>query len=615
MDDFSQDLTEVLQKLQRAKTFSKPWHDNIRRWRNLYDFNHYSHLPEATSNESRYKDPTYTNTVDLAVGIFQANEMIWRVTGWNPSVSEQRGSDNVEKYLAGLIDVNSDRNEYDIRFEVNQHFVRDGGAVVYSVWSPDIAATEREFLDEEEGSVSRKSYEEPPICVKVIDPLKINLLPGGPHRWLVVARCEERMVWDVEVEYGIRLREYSHLTASEKMETKCEFSDYWDISYEANLEPTDTYTGGKKMIVRNALLAAGQFVVPIRKMDGYDEIPYTVDFYKPTKREDSSGWHNILVPLESTVRELERNFNRVQRQIDVFSSLPMIARVGNRPLSIDPGMGNVLALNEGEDVMFPVWPGNAPDVTRQMEFLRSRIQQSGFSDVMFGSGSSSVSGYAISQLGDQNRIRLEQPVTHLQKFWSRWAKKVLKLTSKFGSQAAIRVYGRLKNQDFIADIRGDEVSGYSVQCEIRPEFPNEKVRNHAMASQVRGLISDHTIMQDYLGIQQPDEERKRMLIEAAQSNPVVLQYAVMVELERIVREGDEDMKIAAQRALDNMKSANQGGRPEEPPNPSQPMGLQSSTGEPPMQATSDMSQQDMIGAIQGMANASPNMMGGIGGGM
>jgi hypothetical protein len=92
-------------------------------------------------------------------------------------------------------------------------------------------------------------------------------------------------------------------------------------------------------------------------------------------------------------------------------------------------------------------------------------------------------------LGDQNRIRLEQPVAHLQLLWSRWAKKVLQITANFAAGMIVRVYGRLKGRDFMEQVFGKELANYNVQVRIKPEFPPQQVQR-VRADTGIGLVPD-----------------------------------------------------------------------------------------------------------------------------
>lgn len=617
----SDEFRDVLQRIQRSKDHVIGWKTNIKRWRRLYDLKHYQNTPKA--GEIQYDDPTYTNTVDLAVGIMLANRLRWHAFGFQPSKQEQIETSQIEKLLDGTLMVNNEREEANQLYQLYLHFTRDGGAAIYSVFDPDIADEnkfKKEVPDPVEGAKAVWAFREIPLRVQVIDPESIIALPGGPKRWLGIGRVEQRSVLDIETIYGVRIDKFRAYSDEQKSTTMGEFVDYWD--YHMKDKPITNSKGetvfnevlGKvevapKLCVRNTVLFEGQPLMGPREMEGYKELPYTIQFFKPTDK-DPKQWHSILSPLESSVALLERTFNRRAHQIDVFTGLPIVSKTQpGRSVKIDPGLYNHVNITPDESIEFPTWQGNPPDIRDHIEFLRSRVQQSGFSDVMFGSGASQVAGYALSQLGDQNRIRLEQPVTHLELLLTHWAKKSLALLSEFAQGAQICVYGQHKGKDYLEYVEVDDLEKYAVRAEIIPEFPNEETRKTAMATQAKGTLSDYTIMERYYGIEQPDDEQERKIIEAVQNHPVTIQYSIMRELKEQADSGDEIAAMTLQQMQAGMIPGAQPGRPKDPRNPEQLTGTQSPTGQPVPQALGEQPGASEADVMANAANAAPGMDG------
>jgi hypothetical protein len=582
----------IMARFNKAKSYVQPWHDGIKNRRRLYDLDHFNE--PAKPHEQQYPDPTPTNTVDLAVGIILANDMVWKAYGFEPSPEEEDMTSNVEKYLAGTLEINSEREQVHIPYQVALHLVRDGSAIMYSWWDQKkhnnfMSVTQIMDEESEQGVRPVAVFTETPMCMKVIDPLEVFVLPGGDReRWLHVFRETDMTVYDVEQLYNISLPDFVGLSEQMKMETKGRFVDYWRY---ANLGQPG---GIDKTVVLNACFFNTRFIpgFQLRVMEGYEDLPYTFGFYKPVDVNKPAGWgHSVVDVLEGSVRLLEDSINRRMRQITVYSALPMVIKTQNgRQVQVDPGFGSPVIIDVAEDVGFPVWPGNAPDVDKHIEFLRSRIQQSGFSDIMFGSGPSQVSGYALSQMGDQNRIRMEQPIAHLEMFWTTWARKTLRLTKSFASNALVRVYGRMRGQDFAEQVMGGTAADFMVKCEIVPDFPNDKTRKVAMATQAAPFLSKRTIMEQYLGIQQPDDERERQLIEQAEEHPTMKMYGLILALQELAESDDKKKAKAATMALEQLQSQTnpgsenpQGGNPSTGPRQQQMSGMASPTGQPTQQ--------------------------------
>lgn len=615
---------DILQRRYAAEQFARGWHSSIRKWRNLYDGKHYDSDP--LPGEKRYVDPVTCNVVDLAVGIMQSNEYIWRSRGFIPDGEEQKGTSLIEKAIAGFIDINSDRYQYDHKYETNLNFVRDGGACLLGVWDKFIHDNSFEMRDMTDADLNligeQKVYYDLPLRIEVIDPLQLSMLPGGPKRWLAISREEEMTVYDAEETYQKDLDSFKGVSVQEKKDTKGKFIDYWELAYELrpegatdfegfeDAEELSKYSMRKSLIVQNAMMFNEEFITPLRLMDGYDDIPYTVSFYNPASRTDSSKWHSILSPLENPVRELEDTTNMRKRLMLMYTGLPLIARSkAGKIISIDKKIGNVVNLREGEDLGFPSWPGTPPDVDKHLEFARSRIQQSGFSDIMYGEGINASSGYGLSLMSDQNRIRLEPAIAQLENLWTWAARKWVKLATNFAPDAYMELYGHIRGEDFVETVKGGDLDKYSIRCEIKPEFPNEKVRNHSLAVQVAGILDPTTIMEEYLGQQQPDDIRSRKIQAAIEDNPLSIQYAMMKELEKRANKGD---KIAVQM-LQNMQQQlapqNPQGGQEQPRGQENMLGTQGADGQPdaPMYAGQQEAQ-----SIEAQANAAPGMDGMVG---
>lgn len=620
-------MSEIIYRINQAETYSKGWHTNIRRWRRRYDFDHYD--SRAQPNEKRYIDPVLTNVVDLAVGIMQANEWIWRSKGLHPSSPELMGTGIIEKAMAAFIDMNSDRYEYDHKYETNLNFVRDGGAVLLSIWDPFIHENGyevRDIMDADFNLIEdAKVYYDLPLRIEVIDPLQVYLVPGGAKRWLAVARKEEMSVYDAENTYQVELDAYKGRSQSEKKDMSGHFMDYWELAYELIPEDATDYEGmdnpeedvetmpmRKHLVVRNAMIFGSEFLRPLRVMDGYGDLPYTLSFYNPASRDDSGQWHSIMSPLENPVSELEDTTNMRKRLMTMYSGLPLVARSrAGKTITIDKKIGKVINLREGEDLGFPEWRGTPPDMDKHLEFARSRIQQSGFSDVMYGEGSSQSSGYGLSLLTDQNRIRLVPALSHLEKMWTWAARKWVKLCDAFIPNDYLELYGHANGEDFAEVIKGGDLSAYTIRCKIKPEFPNEKVRNHAMATQVAGILPPQIIMEDYLDIHQPDDARRLKIQESVENNPIMVNIAIMNELKKRADAGDKvaemSFAIMQQQFMQQFGVAfgQMGGRQPNPnPNPEQLIGTQGADGQPDEPGFSGKQELE---AIQRAASAAPQM--------
>jgi hypothetical protein len=241
----------------------------------------------------------------------------------------------------------------------------------------------------------------------------------------------------------------------------------------------------------------------------------------------------------------------------------------------------------------------------QIDFFRSRVQQSGFADLMFGVGSGQGAGYALAQLGDQSRLRLEQPHRRLEALWEQWSLKTLTLARNFGAGKVMRVYGRMRGRDFMDQAVDLDVADYLVTVRIKPRYPADDIRRGSLSQQARGILSEQTIMERFWDVEQPDEERKKRLIDMALQNPIMQTYGML----SVLMEQSENPERKDKAAEMLVQMLQQGGipgiggpgRPSGPP-PTGPLtGLQSQSGAPVPQATGQPAPgQDFESVVAGM---------------
>ncbi len=77
------------------------------------------------------------------------------------------------------------------------------------------------------------------------------------------------------------------------------------------------------------------------------------------------------------------------------------------------------------------------------------------------------------------------------------------------------------------------MSGFRVDVSLKPLFPQDKMRDFNMATMAKSqqMLSVKTIQEQLLGVEAPDEEQQRMLVEAAMQNPELAKAMINRALE------------------------------------------------------------------------------------
>jgi hypothetical protein len=565
-DDQMQRESDILEKFYRAKAKCSKWHSRIKEYEKFYDLEHYNDSPRT--GERRITLTKGTNIVDLAVGVLTANELTIQAVSPEESETIRKQASLVEQFLDGVIYINSERQETDLRYDWTFYQVRDGAVGLKTIWDNSFDASLKVEADEEGNQ--RAVYDQLPICVNVLPAKYLFPEPGGKlGRWKYVFYAIERTIEDMEREYG-PMEKYNSMSKKQKETKKGDFIDYWG---EVQL-PDGSWA------IENATLYDNRLMDGPRIMDGYNDIPITMMFYKPIGHVNPEDWgHSILRPVTQMVEELEWRVNRQTRLLNVFANMPLIARTRDgRPVKVDAAFGDVVQLNEGEDIAFPVWPGTPPDFKEQLAMVSSEIADASFPAVMYGEGTGSGSGYALSQQGDAGRIRLTQPQRQQERSMSIWARKSLTLLRNFSPQYTVEVYGDKAGAPYSQELTGEDTVGFRVNFQLKPQFPNDEVRKVAMATQTKDTLSAETRMEKYLGIQQPDQETTKILRDMARRHPMMVEYQMTSLFRELAEEGDP----AAAAVLQKLEAGGQpgGGGPPGPapggPKPEQSPGLPTS---------------------------------------
>lgn len=521
--------------------------NNIDDMRNLY----YMRRPDVRlkPGERLIVSNKATNIVDLAVGIMSSQDMsirVYRGVGDNTAEDEERCS-KIERFLRGCVYMNNMRQNIDLENIVLTYQIRDGMACLYVIWDDSI-----------EGDL--------PIYIHAIDPKEIYYEHGGPMGGLrhVVRYCT-RTIADIEDEWGVELEP----TADRKLR-EVEYIDYWGWRREDD-----------ELLVENAVIADGKWVKEPRVVEGYVDLPFVLIFGRSTgDLSPSYESLSMLYPVRNQIYDMESLMRHQRRLADLYTSLPPIVRLqaGRNIPPIDPVVGKVITLYEGEEFFFPTWPGTPPDVERALSITQMEIQEGSFPHVAYGMGPTQLSGYALSLLNDSGRIRLIQFKRNAERGWTAAFMRIMKLCATFAPNQELAVNGRLAGKPFTITLRGKEMAPYMVDVEIRPSYPQDEQRRMVMAAQAKaqGLLSLRTIQERFLDVEYPDEEEQRILVEMAMRNPKLMENRINEALRTYLGHGMEEegegeakpqqptgQELAPQTAEQNARAiATMGGIPE-----------------------------------------------------
>jgi hypothetical protein len=502
--------------------------------RDLYFLRHQAHIGNVltlpgtemiTSNKA-------TNIVDLGVGILSSNPMkirAYRVV--DETQDSQKEAQNVIKFLRGLLYINDERQGSDIEVQAIFNALLDGQVVVYQTWNSDAEPTQTPG----EMGTPGLTFSELPLDLTILDIKNVFPVTGGRRGNKQVIYSCRRLISDIEDEWGVDLG-YSN---ENRERTEVDYIDYWGFEFANDSEPDTSQSPqdepkvkklGQEVVV-NAVIADNKWIRQPEIMEGYDDLPFTFGCGRlTTSVEPEETGLSLLYPTANAILDYEVQLIQHRRLVMLYAALPPFIRTnpGREKPIFDAILGNVTHLETGEEFGFPTWPGTPPDVRMELTNAENSIQEGSFPSVAYGEGANATSGYAISQLTDSGRIRLNQFQKNLERFWSMVFRKALSLTAQFASNVNLQVYGRLHDKPFALPIRGSQMQGFRVDVKIAAKFPQDESRKVAAAMQLKQsrLLPTRTLQENYLDVDDPEQEEERQLEEDAMQDQTLRQTAI-----------------------------------------------------------------------------------------
>jgi len=512
-------IQEIKGKFFERRHFYEKRNAMFEKMEKLYFLEHWD-TPRRPS-EQRITLSTPQNIIDIASGILAAQNI--KISVYNLEDEAQRNlAEQIEKFFMGVLYINSERQETDILYDAFWYMLVKGWVCFRAYWEPLL---ERRDPEDE----LPEAWPECPLVLQVIDPANVYPMPSGAplRKWQWIIYHQRRTILDIEDEFG-PLEEYDHVSLKQKAKTELDFIDYWE------------FRGNE---VWNTIIAGKELLRPPTHMPGYTDLPYTINFCKPTG-SPKGEWTGLsfLAALENPLREMEKLLSMQARALKVYAALPIMHK-GSTPIEVDADIGEVVELGPEDEVGFPTWPGSPPDMAIQLTIFHDEMQEAGFPKAVYGQGPGSVSGYALSQLSEGGRIRLGIPRKQMELCLSVLFRKMCDLCANFSPDTLIPVYGEVKGKPYAIQMLGRDLEGQRIDVSISRVLPLDEARLATIGAQAKQLqvLSDRTIMERYYGVEQPEEELRQKMREMALRHPLMM---IPAFIDALQAEGSEWLPLA-----------------------------------------------------------------------
>lgn len=466
------------------------------------------------------------NSVDIADAVLGGHSPQFKVTV--PGGGDDDLTSRAEKFLLGVLRTNSRRQGADLVKRFVHRTVLDGGAGMRITWDPNMPAPEVSTLEGSNGAEPRVVAKYPrrglPINLEVVklDKLYTDGMPcyGSPFRDLY--HVEKRSADSVFHEWsrieGADIEELVKMQPSERKLHIGEYIQYWGYGDDGEVLMSVSFD--------NIWIWRCQ---PI----AYPRVPYVLSAFKEDDHEDPTlerlGF--LFSIIWATERE-EYMASRIYRIIDMLANLVPVQQGGDLPIQLEGTWGRIAHLRDpNQRITFPQWPGNPPDVWRLLEDIRRRLSQGTFSSAMYGDVSSRISGYGLAQLIGADTLRTDTPRTNLEMALSCVAEHVFDLLGAFSRGYHMVVTVKVKTTTLSAMLSGEETGYLEVDTVIKPKQTADEIRLATIGAQLASLpnppLSMRTILEQYFGLAQPEDEIQARLSEDAMKDPMIRLLAML----------------------------------------------------------------------------------------
>ena len=564
-------IKDILDKFQEVKVDAEVWHKYVTDNRKLA-------LLASKDDDSPYavtiSEPH--NTVQFAKSVLLTAEFMPTATAQEETATSRESQSRYERFSLALWDDNDERQALPLRDGFITNTVVDGSAWGNVYIDPEKAPPDA-ILTEWEGN---------PVAIELVDTLQVYPKLSNNHKRL----CDFILTYHQESLYDLRLqwpdKDWDQYAPSlddfgNPVNERAFMIDVYNYhGYDDESNVVQTICTDKLLLDDEVLWASTEIPsLPWIISDCYSQ-PAPIDNATPGLAL-ICRFQSMLHALEDDVGTAESLLSADMRAIDLYGNMPpVVITKSGREVEIDADWGNVVRLQEGEELGFPRWPGNPPDSSRMLSFVMGDMQRATFSAAATGFGGASASGYNIALTSEASRARLYLPARSIARAISKAGRMAAEMLRLYFPETMFHLYGQQKGQIVPLGFHPQMTTGLHLSCKVKLSMPGDDVRKAAIATQLKALgLPLATILEDVLDYQQPDQILKLIDEEQVRSHPIMVLSRMM---QALIASNDPLAPLAAQ-ALEKMlqqtvagsNAPNTQGTPQQfrPPGQQSPLGM------------------------------------------
>jgi hypothetical protein len=268
----------------------------------------------------------------------------------------------------------------------------------------------------------------------------------------------------------------------------------------------------------------------------YRSIPYVYAMGQTVSSKDPAYQGlSMLYPLKDIIPSLDRLLSQKASAVRLWCwPTPILERGLSGPLGDDAKPqeialvpGKLFETNPGEKIHFLTWEGSAPDIDEMIAMLQQQAERAGMADSLFGANPGGDSGYAINQLISAARVKFRPVVAHIERAMEQLISTMLDIV-EYQIKQPVYVFRRGEDRGWIG-LKPEDLNGYrQIEFKLDPVMPtDEYARSSKAINENRaGLRSQYGAMEQ-LGIEQPEKEQDRILVDELKRDPQI--HAILVQ--------------------------------------------------------------------------------------
>lgn len=479
------------------------------------------------------RTPIAYSIIERVVGMLTADPIGITVPPASETDKAQEASSKMEKWTHAALNRLQDQTDDDVIDRFVECLVADGHGCMRMLHAPQLWKGYPRRSKNQEDEEYNKSTEEwkkgrsIPISFAWVDPL--NVYPA----------------WD---EFGLAYvletdRRNLSLLNKERFNVAKEQPDIWTLIREKSGDTADV--SFQQLWTRDTLTYAVEGEIVHHQKHKYGSPPYVYSFGQGiSTRDPGKMGMSLLYPLRFLLPYLDRLLSQKGTAIRLWCwPTPVLKQSvqlsvtgpegGPAPLrSLEVVPGKLVSLYPDEELTFLVWEGNGPDADEMVSLIMTMIERAGLADVLYGQGSTGDSGYLVNQLIAAARMKLKPLVAHANRSIQAMIRCLWDIV-EYQIKQTVYVYETGKGRGWIG-IGPDDLGGYrQVEVTLNPIMPVDAYARSSQAiNELRAGLRSRRSAMEMIGIEQPDEEEQRILVDQWKQSPQVQQLLVNEAIKR-----------------------------------------------------------------------------------